>query len=297
MCLIKEAEDNLIIEMQAEMGNQWSKIALELEGRSDNAVKNRWYSFARINKKRDRVEKYEDSRVNVQEKMVSTTVEQVDHSETQGHDVSQLTKNVNEHITNYSHDYLYESEEASTESTKVEINEENSAELEIGRECEQDFKQLEDENNAKFLVLAPNARSDDEDFDCTINVHSPKRFRKSKSTADDDCNSFVSSSVDFTPIKREYYYSFEQYMPVVPLINSPHATKQQGEKTQPVTQVTPSNNRLIKRDEIPLVSVSDSKRRMNLSEWFKNAEQGPSLGCDTTRTLEMLSPASIRFSA
>ena len=63
------------------------------------------YSFAIINKKR----------VNVQEKMLSTTLEQVDHSETQGHDVSQLNENVNEETTKYSNECLYESEEASTE--------------------------------------------------------------------------------------------------------------------------------------------------------------------------------------
>ena len=47
--------------------------------------------------------------------MLSTTLEQVDHSETQGHDVSQLNENVNEETTKYSNECLYESEEASTE--------------------------------------------------------------------------------------------------------------------------------------------------------------------------------------
>jgi hypothetical protein len=37
-------EDHTIIEQQRELGNRWSAIARQLEGRSANAVKNRWYS-------------------------------------------------------------------------------------------------------------------------------------------------------------------------------------------------------------------------------------------------------------
>jgi hypothetical protein len=37
-------EDQLIMDKQRELGNRWSSIARHLEGRSANAVKNRWYS-------------------------------------------------------------------------------------------------------------------------------------------------------------------------------------------------------------------------------------------------------------
>jgi hypothetical protein len=37
-------EDQIIIDKQRELGNRWSIIARQLEGRSANAVKNRWYS-------------------------------------------------------------------------------------------------------------------------------------------------------------------------------------------------------------------------------------------------------------
>lgn len=47
-------EDRSIVTMQKEIGNKWRKISDHLPGRTDNDVKNRWYTFMRMLKKQGR---------------------------------------------------------------------------------------------------------------------------------------------------------------------------------------------------------------------------------------------------
>ena len=41
-------EDELLIEMQKELGNKWSEISKALKGRNENSVKNRWKSLSKL---------------------------------------------------------------------------------------------------------------------------------------------------------------------------------------------------------------------------------------------------------
>jgi hypothetical protein len=64
-------EELILLQAHAELGNKWSEISKRLPGRTDNHVKNQWYSFVRRNLRRSLRESSRDTGVKTSPKQES----------------------------------------------------------------------------------------------------------------------------------------------------------------------------------------------------------------------------------
>mmetsp|Transcript_21847 Transcript_21847/g.59841 ORF Transcript_21847/g.59841 Transcript_21847/m.59841 type:complete len:268 (-) Transcript_21847:1355-2158(-) len=69
-------EDEIIIQMQAKIGNCWSKISKALPGRSDNAVKNRWHCTLYRSEKKNKYFPNEHKQIELDPVLVEAIVEE-----------------------------------------------------------------------------------------------------------------------------------------------------------------------------------------------------------------------------
>ncbi|XP_062092136.1 MYB-like transcription factor ODO1 [Humulus lupulus] len=78
--LLNEAEEQLVIDLHARLGNRWSKIAAKLPGRTDNEIKNHWNTH-------------------IKKKLVKMGVDPVTHEPLNNDNIIQSTTAPNEEIT------------------------------------------------------------------------------------------------------------------------------------------------------------------------------------------------------
>lgn len=310
-----DEEDKIIIKMQGLIGNQWSKIALSLSGRSDNAVKNRWYSLVRFYKKRvnQALEKFGDNQANSKEKLNGTedtnvppiaTLMQVGNFKSPEQEISQQTKNMGESTMKNFFEYITESK---SESESVKTNE--------GDIFYEEFKHT-DPLVVSEINSGPRNLKRTED---TIPTLESIEFDKEVVSSPIMIQKFIESTFKE---KNDIDYPYSESSSIITIqaesTPEPYLILEHCQKNEELRKSTSFKRKYMKEEALgytrpnkiasyltpiakdyalsSLASVSDVKG-INLTEWFKSVEeQGPSLGVDTFSTLEVLSPAPVRFS-
>lgn len=286
-----------------------------MSGRSDNAVKNRWYSLVRFYKKRDKqaLEKFGDMQANsLSNKDLNGTVQdsnaapiatliQVGHFKAPGQEIPQKTEKMRASTMNNFLEYINESK---VESESVKTKEANTEDEICHEEFEHTDTMVKLETNWEKRNLK---RTDDI-------VHTIESIEFNKEA--------VSGSITFKE-KHNVDYRYSEPSSVIKIqaesTPEPYLILEHCQQNEELWQITPFKRKHMNEEDInytpaikrasyltpikanghalsSLASVSDSKE-INLTEWFKTVEeQAPRLAVDTVATLEMLSPAPVRFS-
>jgi len=294
-------EDDYILKMQSKIGNQWSKITLSLKGRSDNSVKNRWYSLTRAARKRNVCSKQKNHESEDCTRTVELQPQTGNNSIKVSKQICKKTKiEVNNCLNDFSkptlkHDKELKHDDSSPSKRMKRVHDPNIIDLPLSGEL------IDQKNDEKHQMIQVTKSS----IDKSKILPTPL---KTAELCDSDCSiNFESQQVNNLSCYETLIKSQSKFPPTPELYACPEPSHQFNFSLDdviipPKTDVTSKTASSLNLKLSPLSYVindvfSDSEDpTLSLSEWFKQAEAGPSLGVSANNKFEILSPAPVRFS-
>ncbi|XP_055821348.1 MYB-like transcription factor ODO1 [Solanum dulcamara] len=83
--LLSEAEEKLVIDLHARLGNRWSKIAARLPGRTDNEIKNHWNTHIKKKLLKMGIDPVTHEPLNKEENPTDQPIQESDQNKNNGH--------------------------------------------------------------------------------------------------------------------------------------------------------------------------------------------------------------------
>ncbi|CAN4127553.1 unnamed protein product [Withania somnifera] len=83
--LLNEAEEKLVIDLHARLGNKWSKIAARLPGRTDNEIKNHWNTHIKKKLLKMGIDPVTHESLNKEENIIDQSIQESDQNKNNGH--------------------------------------------------------------------------------------------------------------------------------------------------------------------------------------------------------------------
>lgn len=82
--LLSEAEEKLVIDLHARLGNRWSKIAARLPGRTDNEIKNHWNTHIKKKLLKMGIDPVTHEPLNKEENIIDQPIQESDQNKNNG---------------------------------------------------------------------------------------------------------------------------------------------------------------------------------------------------------------------
>ncbi|XP_057420966.1 MYB-like transcription factor ODO1 [Lotus japonicus] len=92
--LLTEAEEQLVIDLHARLGNRWSKIASKLPGRTDNEIKNHWNTHIKKKLLKMGIDPVTHESLNKQAELKDSSLSPAEPLPPQPHEVKESTEGV-----------------------------------------------------------------------------------------------------------------------------------------------------------------------------------------------------------